>query len=1162
LQALKAILTECGGPSGVLSVFRDESDKMDLTYALFGSTPPDLNSSKEGAKDDGPTKPLQNLLKPLFPKFEKANIDDHCIDNAVLWRETSIASALHILCAAAAREDVFIATLMAAKDQPLKMVPVIEFQELKPGADSALAIDMKARDVNISPLFDLLFSMTDSRFLRSTIVEYIGYDSVSKIHNTEISAAALSILHRMQQRASPQTSLRSLCGNEYTTSVFSKSIANRLRFSSRNIDSVRDSEVLSLILNWILSELRTGVIANDGLAQVLLGLPGDATDGNWNPKCGHYSGSISDCFDAILDVLGDTDLSTGFSGISSLCFEIFFRLHDLIKSKDKKSLKIAIYAAERLRDVSFWRENILRIPFVDLESMDPEQSVQNLHSMGWLLKGLACEFRLLVGFAGDALSASEFGRYLEQHPVQCNLLLSLLYGSDDGVMCNLVKNLPLELVSMDPNLQHPSRKALMEGVSDLPGARDIVQGYQVLDSKKIIASIGESSQSLETESVRKWIQEWNYIASRNCAVSHLTSAMSVLVDASLYSVESMSHGHTSLSEPSNFSLSWLHNNGSRDLLVYYLQRLEDIACASDYQGMDEFMVPVATKNLSNIVLAISEFITSPSNGGDINSSDLLQLAALVARIIPSSSIGNDSAEEAPFRYERTISLGSAFSLLLRSSASLEPEFVTQYREDFIRAAQALAGISRFKVDSRNSDPHGIVSVLARGCIASIVLTLSQIESESMVEKSCACSCLPQTFLERAISLVAELDEDICNFLQVIALQPSGAKMLIDAGVGQALLYAATEYVKQESVVIQNLEGSSKSFNRTTIRTPGFLLSHLKLICALLVTANLPDELANSFASNSIDIIETYQTTIQRLCYNFPVQADFLRWFLKALVSASSIVKPLKKKIQINKLDHTMKESISRARLLENGIVMLLEQLSENPLPRDMFPERMPRGLKNPHASVGFNVVNVEKDDSATWWDVLEKILTSKQVNSKACTFPAPMVDRVLIPTYAKKWSEDTFEYSIVAADTLCLALQLLKRKERPDLFSGSSLACGLFRCAFAARSVDDRLENVRFRTTQNIHSMETDENFENTELEMEYLKMLASSLVQCVEQLLMLCLQVCDSKENKSEHVLKPIVVAIESSEIDKVSLSVLTEERSEFISIVCNEIKKLCNGA
>jgi len=302
----------------------------------------------------------------------------------------------------------------------------------------------------------------------------------------------------------------------------------------------------------------------------------------------------------------------------------------------------------------------------------------------------------------------------------------------------------------------------------------------------------------------------------------------------------------------------------------------------------------------------------------------------------------------------------------------------------------------------------------------------------------------------------------------------------------------------------------------------------------------------------------YQSTIYRLCYNFPVQADFLRWFLKALVVASSIVKPLKKKIQIHKINHDKKELISCTGLLENGIVMLLEQLSENPLPNDMFPERIPKELKSRQGSFGSNIVHVERDDSATWWDVLQEILTSRQDTSQAYFFPAPISVEVFVPTKLRKWREDTFEYSIVAADILFLGLQLLKRIERPDLFSNSSLAYGLFRCALAAKTVDDRLENVRSKISNRLQPMETDENSENTELELEYLKMLASSLAQCAEQLLLLCFLSCDSNEDKAEHVSKRILVAIKSSGINHASLSVQTEERKEFMHVLCNEIEKI----
>eukprot|EP00536_Pseudo-nitzschia_multiseries_P005651 jgi/Psemu1/254700/estExt_Genewise1Plus.C_1080064 len=1156
LKSLAVILTECGGPNGILPVFRDESDKMDMTYALYGSTPPDLLSAKEGVKENGPTKPLQNLLKPFSPKFQTANIDDHYVDNSVTWREKAIASALHILCAAAAREDALIAALMAAKEQPLKLVPVIEFRELKPGSGISLAIDTKAKDVKVSRLTDLLCSIQDARFLRSTIVEYIGYDAVSKAHSTEISAAALSIVYRMQQTMSAQTALSSLNGDEATANGFSKAIAHRLLISSRSLDSLRDSEILKLILNWILSELRLGVIANDGLAQVLLGLPGDATDGNWQPGCGHYSGAITDCFDAILDIIGHDDMSNGFSGISSLCFEIFFRLHDLINAGDPMSLKVVIYTAERLRGVDFWRENISRMPFVDFNSMSREQMVQNLHSMGWLLKGAAHELRLLAGYDGDAISKSKFSRYLEQHPAQCNLLLSSLYGSDTEVIQKLVRSLPLELMLVDPNLPHPAQEALRVAVCDLPGALEIVQGYQILDCKKVISVIRGTPQAMDIEIAKKWIDEYNFIANWNCAVSHLTSAMGMLVFASLYSAESISRCHTSILESSNFSDSWLQHAGPRDLLLDFLRSLD---FSTDHQGLDSFLIPVATRNLSNIVLNLSEFITSDANEDSTNSSDLLQLAALLANIIHASSIGNDTAEEAAVRYERTVSLASALVLLLRSSASVEPGFAAQYRDDFIRAAHGLSNISCFKVDSSQDDAHGTVSILARGCLSSIVHALGHIESDSLVEKSYACSCISQTFLERSISLVADLDEDICNFLQDIALQPSGAKLLIDAGIDRALLCAARRYKDQEKNVVQDLEKSSSGFSKTTIRTPGFCLGHLKLICALLAASDLSEELAMQFASRCIEIIGVYETNIERLCYEFPTQADFLRWFLKALVMASSVAKPLKKKNHLNRLGTDNQGIVLPTRFFDNGIAMLLEQLSENPLPRDMLPDRIPRELKNLQDSLGSKVVSVQKDNSSTWWDVLKSVLATRADASNI--FPAPIGHEVLMQTPMENWSEDTFEYSIVAGDILWLGLKLLRRTEQLDLFNGLSLARGLFFCTFAAKTVGARLEKIRAKVSCTTHSMDTDENFGTIELELEYLTLLASSLEQSVEQLLMLCLQVCDSRSNGNELVLKQILATIESSGINKARFGVLSDKRSEFVRIVCDEIKKLCKG-
>ena len=1173
LQELAIVLTECGGPSGVLPSFGEQSDRMNMAYAVFCSTPPTFNSAKEGSKQNGHRKPLQNLLKPFSPKFLSTNIDDNYVDNPILWRETSIALALKILCAAAVREDAFIEALSTAKEKPLKIIPVLQFQGLKSGGGrgnhSNIAIDMTAKDVQVSRLTDLLFSIQNSRFLRSTIVEYVGYNEMHEMQTTEISASALSMVYRMQQTIPAHSSLCTLIGDESDKSAtrLSQSFASRLIISSKKVGDTGNSQVMIMILNWILSDLRKGSISNDSIAQVLLGLPSDTNAGNWTPGQSYYSGSIKDCFDAILDVL---EHDNTMSVVSSLCFEIFFRLHDLIQSGDSRSLKISIYTAKRLRHVDFWKVNIRKILLADLDSMDSEQLINMIHTRAWLLKGVSSELRFLVGFSGDEMSASGFGRLLEPHPEECNLLLSSLFGFDSLSIHSLIQNTPLEIVSIDPNLGYPSKEAVRASVYDLPGAKDVVEGYQILDSNKAISSMnkeGMLSNPETTTNILRWIKEWNFIARRNCAVSHLSSAMDILIKASLYSAKSISLYRNNSLQPSISGHSLSDDKGLRDLLWCFLQRL-DVSPHTNYlQGMDGLLLPVATKNLSNVILSLSEFMTSSFNGDMISlgdsssstSSSCIHIGALIARITEFSSVGQDTAEEAPFRYERTATLGSALALILRSSASLEPEFTLQYKDDFIRAARGLARISHFKVDGNINDSRGIVSMIGRGCIASIIVAVSQNECDD------PCSCIPPIFLEQLMSRVAELDEDVCNFLQVLALKPSGAKLLINAGIVQALLTAANQYALQEIEVAKKL--GSSSFSKSTIRTPGFLLSHTKLMCSLLTTAELPEQSANHFSVNCIKIIAIYKPTIKRLSYNFPLQSDFLRSFLKVINLLLSFANPIEKKLQSsivrNKSGLSSEEIISRLGFLDNGIVMLLEHLSISPLPRDLLPGRVPKELKCAQESSGSSIVSVEKDCSSTWWDVLRNILITRHSEIKTDKFLAPVGGMVFPPTGARadKWSEDTFEYSIVASDVLFLGLNALKRINQPQLIDVSNLALGLFQTVFAAKSVCDRAEHVRLTTTTTVHLMETDENLGSADLEIEYLDLLGLSLCKCVEQMLILCLQLCGAKENGQELIPKQILIAIESSGIDQSSFSIISEARQEFISILCEEIKKVCKG-
>jgi hypothetical protein len=354
-------------------------------------------------------------------------------------------------------------------------------------------------------------------------------------------------------------------------------------------------------------------------------------------------------------------------------------------------------------------------------------------------------------------------------------------------------------------------------------------------------------------------------------------------------------------------------------------------------------------------------------------------------------------------------------------------------------------------------------------------------------------------------------------------------------------------------MIMNHERISSSYNKTTIRAPNFLLGHLRLICALLSFApkQLPEEPARIFALECVRLLATYRMIIERLCFEFPEQAYVLLWFQKCLVLAFSVACP----IQSNSSDSisdsyscNFRELFAEAKFIENGIYMLVKQISENPLPQDMLPTHLPSELKKSKEVVGSSTVTLQKDGSRTWWDVLDVHLKSSGSNPQF-VFDAPMGKIFSFQNPARKWDENMFQYSILGSEILFMGLKLVRRSKKFDLVDTSSLARSLFYTAFAARTVGSRLEDVRWRSTNKINLMDTDEKG-NTDLENDFLAKLAYSLARCTEELLILCNNVCEGKEN-----LNQVAVAIKSSGLDSRSLSVLPEERQEFLSQICKEI-------
>jgi hypothetical protein len=384
---------------------------------------------------------------------------------------------------------------------------------------------------------------------------------------------------------------------------------------------------------------------------------------------------------------------------------------------------------------------------------------------------------------------------------------------------------------------------------------------------------------------------------------------------------------------------------------------------------------------------------------------------------------------------------------------VEPGFVRQYREDFLPAAQALEKLSCFKVDAKSSESLGVVSILARATFGSLIVACS--DEDDTREQSFVFNCMSKTFVKPLLELVANLDENVCYLLQTVALQRYGAEILVNFGICDALKAAAKSYLAEEERVKIRLKGTGASYNKVTLGTPGFLLSHLKLLSALMASTCLPEKQCAGLAISSLEIMGLHKGIVQRLCYNFPTEADVLRCFMRCFVQALSLAQPVNVNERHDMLStdsFKLKQIFSDAEFIENGILLLCQQLWENPLSRDLLPS-LPPTLKDSGTSVESSVVSIEKDQRQSWWDVLDSILAIKAGDSRY-SFNAPVGSNDFGywgNKSHKKWSENKFEYSIVATDILSLGLSLLKRLNRFEMLDGSSIARGLFNCTFAAQ---------------------------------------------------------------------------------------------------------------
>ena len=1078
LEALALVIAGMGGASGVHSIFGSVGDKVALAYASFGTTVPNLSSAIEGAQEGGPTKHMQSYLKSFHPHIDKLVVDDIDFDCGIFWRESSIKVALQILCAVAMREEAFFVAVASSKN-PLKIVPTLRFQRIRYGS-----ANLKIVHVSPSRLSTLLHTAPDAQYFRSAIVEYIGYSSADEETDAQLSSAALCLTHFMHTKIRLQGGLQALADPDKPW-LLANTAAVRLVISAQRTLKPLAIEATSLILNLILSELRTGTVTDGGQAQVLLGLPSTTKGGNWTP--GQLSFANTDCFDAILDILHGADYmaSKEQSAVASLCLEILFRLYNLAGNADICSLRIAVYTAQRLRAVEFWTTNLVRLlscrgsePLVQAGSLDLEVcNPDALHCFAWLLKAVACEINLLIGFASSSLDEvdASVAELISPRPVMCQQLLDLLFSSHEPLIINLIHNLPMENVSMlSTSVVHPPDDALRKGIQSWPGPCDVASGYFKVNKKIVLATVQSvSSQEQDVAAMEVWIDEWNNVVARNCAASHLSSAVAMMIDAASAGNDAFSSLGSS-SSPAIVPPAVLVG-----LSALILDRLLEGSNIQFPNGMDSSSYANATRSMSNAVLCLIDALLSfDEEKRSIKAIEILPLISLIAKAVAYSSIGDDSDAEAPTRYERTIVLANAMSTLLRHIAHDEPGLLMHYKDDLILAGQALARLASFEVSTVIPESTSVVSILARNCLATMVEICSH-DCEGH-ETSFAFQLLNPLIAHRFSDLVSRIDLSICSFLEIVASQPGGAEILIHARVLDAMESAASSYARQEAEMVAKIQETGE-FRQTMVLSPDHLMSHVKLLTTLLASSrpslssrSTQALLVPPLPNHAIKILGFYKNTFHRLCSKFPIEADVLRAFLRCLVQAAIVAMCHDSTQPRDALPSltSSKSSILAVHqvladfgFLDSTLLVLYRQLLDHPLPPSLLPQ-VPVPLESPHSAkknvawnrvvkvVSSNDFHHMKRDQPTWWDILNAFLKNSKISSEHSFAPPVSSDEWFAPQFSEedRWSETTFEYAIVAADILGLILTLLRKLHGWDYGLDIRLVCrGVYQYALATK---------------------------------------------------------------------------------------------------------------
>ena len=747
-----------------------------------------------------------------------------------------------------------------------------------------------------------------------------------------------------------------------------------------------------------------------------------------------------------------------------------------------------------------------------------------LHCVSWLLRGISVELHSLLALDTSRAPLSFTNPYMSAPKnSQCRRLLDFLYGSNYSFLQKILLAIPLTTPNVVNRLNEaPSQELIQSTSCPLDGPNDVCGGYKVVNLSLLRSRFDNSngattnSSSSYNEGALKWAGAWNTYVSYVCAASHLSSSCNDVLRTSILCCRSLLFDMSKLDSGDITGV-----NGMLEFLQTILYRLNKLSGKElphptlDSSGDLEASIALPlSMSVLNLVGLISDINSDVHIGGNLINSrqnhdqgkkchsdveEIVRIAELIMGAIEVCSHGGRSVKA--HHDERAASLSLSLSMifsrdcLLAGYIPLPSNLFKSLRSRAINAARhlaKLAGLSICGDDFLDSLKSTGISLAARSGLSAILTFLhlqclgeehavigpnflTEIFSDKILATKSNCN------LRRLTHLLASFDTDIHSTLETIVSCEHGAELIYHAGVTEALISAAKQYVNEIKTSSGATGMDRENYGSIMIDSPNFLKGHLSLLISM-ISADSDDSVKQSILIDSACFLQLYFPLLERLIKSYPKDCQTAMQFIKCAYMTSAGLNRSSRgldsttwTLQLPKDCTNDFSSVFGKELcnrLEQRICDLVYHLAEFPFPSTFLPSLPPqlRAIRRSHLSK-MKYGSAKIRDGRSWWDLLKYVednymstATFKPVtvlpDPPTGSFDASSSDNYSMmlgrpEKGSSSWSDEKYYHASASATCLEFCLMFLcsqmSGQDSNLNLDSLSLSIGICRCADASR---------------------------------------------------------------------------------------------------------------